>query len=387
MIPFRLAIYYGTSFLVMGIHLPFWPIWLESRGLTAEQIGAVIASGFVMKVLANPIVAHQADRRGERKRIIAVLMILSLCSFLLFSLTGSFWSILLVNGLFLLFWSPAIPLMESLTLQGSMQLGFDYGRVRLWGSVTFILAAVGIGYGLRRGPADMIFVAIALTITLTCISAWWLPDIRTAPSNPSQLTVRVVAKDRRFLIFLLAAALLQSSHAVFYGFGTLHWRQAGIGSDIIGGLWAEGVIVEIVVFIFGARILRRVGPARLMALAGLAAAVRWTGTGLTTALPALVLLQALHGLTFGGAHLGAMYFIQSRIAPDLSATAQSLYSGVVMGIGMGATALFSGHLYGLYGGAAFFPMAVMGGAGGLIIFQLRRRHLSTSSQQNGPPAG
>ena len=75
MIPVRLATYYGMFFLMMGVHFPFWPIWLDSKGLNAEQIGAIVASGFAVKVLVNPIVAHHADRRGERKRLIALFVI------------------------------------------------------------------------------------------------------------------------------------------------------------------------------------------------------------------------------------------------------------------------------------------------------------------------
>ncbi len=372
MIAVRLATYYGASFMMMGIHLPFWPIWLESRGLNAEQIGAIVASGIVMKVLVNPLVAHQADRLGERKRLIAALVVMSFFSFLLFSFTRSFWPILFVNCLFLSFWSPAMPLMESLTLHSSHKFGFDYGRIRLWGSITFMVAAVGIGYILRGGSNDLIFTAIALMMILTCLSAFWLPDIRSTAKRQSQLAFTAILRDRTFVIFLVGTTLIQASHAVYYGFGTIHWQRAGIGSDIIGWLWAEGIVIEIVLFMYGARVLSKVGPSRLIAIAGLAGAIRWAGTGYTTALPALVFLQALHGLTFGAAHLGAMHFIQSRIAPEFSATAQSLYSSAVMGIGMGLAIFFSGRLYAAFEGYAYLPMAVMAAAGGIILYMLRR---------------
>jgi MFS transporter, PPP family, 3-phenylpropionic acid transporter len=373
MIAVRLATFYGTSFLMMGIHLPFWPIWLESKGLSAEQIGAVVASGFVVKVLANPFVAHQSDRRGERKRLIVLLCILALLSFLLFELAVSFWAILFVNCLFLMFWSPAMPLLESLTMQSASQHDFDYGRVRLWGSITFIVGAVGIGHMLKGGSDDLIYLSIALMMVLTAASAFWLPDIRPSTGPQAQLSFMSILGDRSFILFLLGAALIQASHAVYYGFGTIHWQRAGIDSGVIGWLWAEGVIVEIVLFIFGAKVLSRIGPARLLALAGLAGAIRWTGTGMTTALPALIVLQALHGLTFGAAHLGAMHFIKNRIAPELSATAQSLYSSAVMGLGMGAAMLVSGRLYAAVSGQAYLLMAVMSVAGGIIFYFLRRR--------------
>jgi len=299
---------------------------------------------------------------------------LSLFSFMLFSFTDSFWPILLVNCLFLVFWSPAMPLMESLTMQSSIKYGFDYGRVRVWGSITFVIAAVAIGHILKRGSNDLIFSAIVVMIALTCISAFWLPDFRTPPRQQAQFTFLTVLQDRRFVLFLIGTSLIQASHAIFYAFGSIHWQRAGIGTDVIGWLWAEGVTVEIILFIFGPHVLAKVGPTRLIALAGLAGAIRWTGTAFTTELPALVVLQALHGITFGAAHLGAMHFIQKRIAPELSATAQSLYASVVMGIGMGLAMLSSGYLYDTYAGHAYLPMAALATVGGFIIFSLRHKN-------------
>jgi len=373
MIRTRLACYYGATFMMLGVLLPFWPVWLQSRGLDAEQIGIFMASGVVMKIVANPFVAHLADKHGERKRLIILLAGLSLLTFSLFALGQSFWSIVLINCLFVAFWSPAMPLQESLTTQSGARFGFDYGRVRLWGSVTFIVSAVGIGHFLEGRSSDLIFTVIIFTLLLTLVAAFLLPDFRSPTSQQKRLPIIDALKDKKFVAFLVGATLIQSSHAVMYGFGTLHWKQAGIGSDVIGWLWAEGVIVEIVLFIFGPQILSKIGPTRLIALAGLAGAIRWVGTGLTTDLSALIALQALHGMTFGAAHLGAMHFIQDRISPELSATAQGLYSSVVTGVGMGITMYVSGYLYSNYEGQAYFAMGIMAAAGGIIFFLLRRK--------------
>src|SRR5690606_16104494 len=119
--------------------------------------------------------------------------------------------------------------------------------------------------------------------------------------------------------------LIQASHGVLYGFGTLHWQSAGHAKDTIGWLWAEGVVAEILLFSFGAAVLRRLGSPSLLMLGGVAAAGRWILLGFSTDLPVLVVAQLLHGLTFGATHLAAIDFLGRAAPPGLSATAQSLY--------------------------------------------------------------
>ena len=171
---------------------------------------------------------------------------------------------------------------------------------------------------------------------------------------------------------LCACGLIQGSHAVYYAFGTIHWRAIGYSEDIIGALWAEGVIVEVALFAFGAVVIRRFGAGRLTVLAGAAAAVRWAGTGLTDALPAIVVMQALHGISFGAAHLGAMHYIGQHVPLALSATAQSLYSAIVFGLFLGVMLYGAGWLYQMLAGAAYLPMAVAGIMGAGLAWPLLR---------------
>ncbi len=159
---------------------------------------------------------------------------------------------------------------------------------------------------------------------------------------------------------------------MYYAFGTLHWQARGYSDDLIGVLWAEGVIAEIILFAFGNQVVRRLGAERLILLGGVAAAIRWTVTGFTDALPVLICAQALHAFTFGATHLGAIHFVARVVAPSMSATAQSLYSAAVMGLGLGLMLLISGELYGRFGGGAYYGMAAAGLMGALLAVVLQR---------------
>lgn len=375
MIAARLAAFYGVVFFVIGVMLPFWPLWMQSRGLTPEDIGAVMGIGMLMKVAANPVAAGYADRTGARRGLLVSLSAAAALAFAAFWPAHGFWPVLSVTMLFFLFWSPLMPLTETLTMHYGTAGALDYGRVRLWGSLTFIAAAWGGGWALTGRAEDLIYWIILAGAATAVICALLLPDARLPPSGHrhSFSPFLSVLKDRAFLRFIVAAGLIQTSHIIYYAFGTIHWRKAGHSEAVIGWLWAEGVIAEVLLFIWGGRIIARMGPARLIALAGLAGLIRWLGTGITDALPALLVLQVLHGATFGAAHLGSIYFIARRMDAAISATAQSVYAAAVGGVGFSLASLFSGHLYAGYGGAAYLPMAVMAGLGGMIVFRLRRR--------------
>ena len=353
----RLALFYAAMFALIGVHLPFWPVWLQSRGLGATEIGVVLAIGVSVKVIVNPLVAGLADRLGRRRPIMVALAFAALAAFAQFAWTGGFWSIAAVTVLFFAAWSPIMPLGESLTMLAGGGRQLDYGRIRAWGSLAFIVTSVGAGYLLVGRPADTVFGAILAIMVLAATATLALPGTRTTPAEGGRFAPLEVLRDGQFRLFLLAAALIQASHSVYYGFGTLHWKAAGHSESVIGWLWAEGVLAEIVLFAFGARLIGRLGPGVLMGLGGAAGAVRWAMTATAESLTLLIVLQALHAFSFGATHLGAIHYIAGRFPTAVSASAQSLYSAVVMGLGMGLSSLLAGRLYAAYGGGAYAIMA------------------------------
>lgn len=369
----RLAAFYAAFFVVIGVIQPFWPLWLAAQDLDAAEIGVVLAIGVGTKVIGLPIAAHIADRSGERRRPMLRLAVLSTLGFALFALTDSFWPIVLVSLLFFSVWPPVMSLGESLTVMAAQRDGFEYGRVRLWGSLAYIAAALAAGAALARVPAEAVYWMTLAGVASTALVCLALPDMKARPSRLHRLPVVAALRQRPLVLLLTACGLIQGSHAVYYAFATLHWRAAGYSEAVIGALWAEGVIFEVALFACGGWAVRRCGASGLIVLAGLACAVRWLGTGLTDELLALVLLQALHAFSFGAAHLGAMHWMGRNVEPALSATAQSLYSAIVFGLFLGALLYAAGLLYARSAGGAFLPMAAIGLAGALVALPLIRQ--------------
>ncbi len=360
---FRYAAFYGAVFLAVGIYQPFWPVFLKSRGLSAAEIGLVFALASWIRIATGPAIAQIADRSGRAKATLVVVAALCLAIFTGFYSAQGFWPILLVMLPAAICFQPMIPLIESQTMAAVQRERLDYGRIRLWGSLTFILGTVGAGALITGREPDLVFFLVLGALALTLLAALALPAALARRPDGTSLNPLRLLRDGRFLLFLGAASLIQASHAVYYGFSALHWQAAGLSEATIGLLWAEGVAVEVLLFAFSGAVAARAGPAVLLALAALAGILRWTLLATSTDLGLLIAVQALHALTFGAAHLGAMHFIARAAPPGLGATAQSLYSAVSGGVAMGLAMLLAGALYDAAAGQAFLAMTALSTAG------------------------
>ncbi len=374
----RLGVFYAASFLVVGIQLPFWPVWLAGRGLDATEIAGVFAAAIWAKVIATPALGALADRLGMRRGVMIALAALSCAAYAALWPAAGFWPLLGLNLVAGMAQSALMPLGDSITLAAVRTERLDYGRVRVWGSVSFVVAAIGSGAFLAGvaaggdGGDQVLFLVLAASVGLlaACVA------IPVAPAATTRRLRRTglgrLAADPKFWLFVGSAALLQASHQLYYGFGTLYWRELGFSEAVIGMLWAEGVVAEIVLFWYSRRFVARLGPLGLMALGGVAGIVRWSLMGAVPGLAGAAALQLLHALTFGASHLGAMHFMARTVPPGAAASAQSLYAALSAGFGSGLVMLVAGRLYAAYGGGAYPFMALLSAAGFCGVLWLRR---------------
>lgn len=357
----RLSLFYAAYFAVIGIMLPYWPAWLESRGLSPVAIGMVLSVGFWVKLVAHPLLATVADATGTLKRTTVLLALGGITVYGAFWFAGPFWSYLVLAFLLGFTVQSIMPLGEALALSEIKLHGLNYGPIRIWGSLAFIFAAFAVGAATERLGDPVILPLILGTMVVLVASCLWLPGRGGEARKPWSwaAAARLVA-NRRYLIFVGAAGCAQASHAVFYGFGTISWRAVGFGESAIGVLWSLGVVAEIIVFALAARLGRFASAPVLLAAAGIGAIIRWPLTAITHDLIAVGALQLLHGLTFGAAHLGAMRYLQDNAPEGLEATAQAFYYALVSGVVMGLAMPVAGLLYDAYGQGAYLAMGVLG---------------------------
>jgi PPP family 3-phenylpropionic acid transporter len=394
----RLGFLYAALFLVVGCYLPYLPVWLDWRQLNADQIAVLLAAPLFTRILFTPIISFAADRAGGRRTIMIALAWGSLLSFLLLWASEGFWQMLLASVVLAVNFTTIMPLIETVAVGGIRSRQIDYGRVRLWGSLSFIVASFGSGLIIgAAGPQVVLPLLVAATI-LMVLAAHLLPRELAGQGASAPAVLRGIKLEDAvnlvraplFLLFLLAASLIQSSHALYYSFGTLNWRAQSFPDGVIGMLWSVGVIAEVALFAVSGRVIAHYGTARLLMLAGLAATLRWGVMAFDPPLWATALLQTLHAMSFGAAHLAAIHFMTHAVPEDHAATAQGVYAAVVGGIVMGSVTVFSGPLYRTFAGEAYAAMALLAllGASGAYLL-MRRWHggLVAGSQPHSAGGG
>jgi len=396
-------ILFAALYSGFGVQSPYLPAFLGEHGLEPAAIGIVLAGGTAIKLVTGPVAGQLADRLDAARLVFAGCAIGAALAALFYVGAYGFWPLLAVALLQAAALGPLAPLGDSLVLPAAAAATdatgraerpgfdsgsrfdpgprchdrprFDYGTVRGTGSGAFILGsilsgeAVGIaGLGAAMWLNAGLLAAAALSVTrvrqLSRAAAAATPPAaeyggRHAGPRVGH-DVGALLRVPAFRRVMLVAALILSSHALHDGFAMIRWRAAGIAPGVTGLLWAESVAAEVVVFFaIGRPLLDRLGTGGAAMLAAAAGLVRWTVSAETAALPALALIQPLHGLTFALLHLACMRRLAETVPPGLSATALTLYGTVAIGAASVLLTLASGALYGAIGPQGFWVMAAL----------------------------
>ena len=353
----RFALLFAAQFAAVGVLLPFIPPLMAAAGLSAAEVGTILSVGAAVRLVSGPLGGRLADALGRPRAVMAAGAAVAALAACLYGLAGGFAGLLAANLLFALSFACVVPLGDSMALRLARAEGWDYGRVRAAGSAAFIIAAGLAGWVADRAGAGSVAWLLAGTLAAVGVAALALPA-GEAPARRGGGAFRAVLALPAFRRLLLVAAFVQGSHAAYYAFGSIHWAEAGVPATTIGLLWAWSVVAEVALFAWGRPLAERLGARGLALVAAGAGLLRWGITAETVAIPALVLAQALHALTFGAMHLATMRVMQATVPPAVAGTAQTLLAAGIGAVMMVAT-LLAGQGYAAFGAAVFWGMAGM----------------------------
>lgn len=384
----RLSGFYLCYFATLGALIPYWGLYLRAHGYTPAAIGELMAVLMATKIAAPNVWAWVADRRERRMGIVRAASLLSLLAFAGVFIASGFWWLALVMLGFSFFWNASLPQFEAVTLGCLGAHPHRYGRIRLWGSVGFIISVVTLGALLDRFGTGLLPAALAMLFAAIWLLSLLVPNDMAARHRPASESLRSVLRRPTVAALLVTCLLMQASHGPYYAFYTLYLSDHGYAPGLIGQLWALGVVAEIGIFLLMPRLLPACGARRLL-LASLAlAAVRWLLIGVfVDQLPLLLVAQVLHAATFGIYHAAAIHLIHRHFPGRLQGRGQALYSSVSFGVGGALGSLSAGWLWGGVGPVVVYALASAVAILGLVAAVLWVRDTPPAAIATVEPAG
>lgn len=346
-----LATAYAMYFGALGVTAPYLNLYLQDLGFSLAMIGTITALMVAVRIVGQLGWSWLADQTGQsvliiRSASVATVMLIASGWYL-----GASWILVPAMLLWSVTLSACLPQIESITLS---RLGPDksrYGRVRLWGSLGFMLSVVATGYALDITDTSIIMVLMMLLYSGLALSLFAVP--RSALSQgevSSSITEPLLKSVRRVWLLLFVCFLMQASHAPFYTFFSIHLDSLGYSGAQTGALWAIGVVCEVLVFYVAARLLHVMGAQWLLVLTFAAATVRWILLATLAQYPVWVSIsQCLHGLTFGACHAASIHLVHDRFHASSRYRGQAIYASVTYGGGIALGTWLSGWAWQQHG--------------------------------------
>ncbi|MCB1775839.1 MAG: MFS transporter [Candidatus Competibacteraceae bacterium] len=368
----RLSGFYLFYFATLGVLLPYWGLYLLALGFAPARIGELLAIAQITKVIAPNVWGWLGDHTGQRIRIVRwACLATALCFIGVYAAGGSYGRLALVMLLFSFFWNAALPQFEVVTLNHLGEQVHRYSRVRLWGSVGFIGAAVSMGWVVEAWGVTTVPAVLLGLFTLLWVNSLVVPESVEAPDAQSPPPIGQVLRRPAVIAFFIACFLNQAAHGPYYGFFSLYLETFGYSREFIGLMWGLGVAMEVGMFVFMHRLLPRFGPRRLLLAALAMATLRWLLIGHFAAdLPVLLFAQSLHAFTFGVFHAASIHLVHQFFPGALQGRGQALYSSLSFGAGNAVGSLAAGYLWEGLGPAMMFNLAaILAALGGWVAWR------------------
>jgi MFS transporter, PPP family, 3-phenylpropionic acid transporter len=352
------ALFYFSYFAAIGIYVPYWTLYLRDLGLSSLQIGTLYSIPSLCRIIVPPLVGYFADRFNRRSLFLILAAAGQLIPLLLICWFHTYPNLLILISAFALFNSTVLPLGEATVQEEHEKGSLDYGRTRLWGTLSFILLAIAFGKLLDFVGNVWILIGIIICFAIHFFITFVMPEGKMSFKLQSH-KVRLAFLTPGTWIFFACVMLMNIGHGTFYGFYSIYLADLGFQESGIGIHWAVAASVELIVFMFASRIMTRFRAETLISFCCITAVVRWYLTGTFTSFGLLTAVQSLHAFTFGLFHATCLNLLH-RIFPEGSRSiGQSLYTTLGNGVGNFTGIMFAGIFWDQYGGKLFYASSAI----------------------------
>lgn len=338
--------------------LPFLTIYYEDLGLSGTQIGVLASVPPLLSLVSAPVWGVVSDMRKQRKLSLLIAISGAILLALVLSVVRGFVWLIPAVMLFSFFVSPIMPLVDTTTISLLGGQKERYGRLRLWGAIGWGVAAPVVGWMIETDSAVWSFWAYSGLMALGLLIALSVPETGQAHAA-SQTDLRISLAGPRWFLFLIIAFAGGMSLSMISNFLFLFLRQLGADEFSLGLTLTVATLSELPILFFSNRLLARWNEQQLIGAALLFFAVRALAYSFIGVPWLALLIQLLHGPTFSLMWIAGVAYAD-RLAPvGLEATAQGLFSGVMLGVGSAAGAFLGGLAYEHVGLVVMFRLSAL----------------------------
>ena len=364
----RLSRFYFFYYFFVGSFVPYWGIYLQSENFSPSSIGILLSLFQISRIVAPNFWGWLADHTGHRVKWIKLTSFLGLIGFIgIFWAKGFFWIFLVMSALSL-FTSSTLPLAESLTLAHLATTDGHYSRIRLWGSIGFIVASLFLGYLIDLQGINILLWVLLITQAIIFFLSNTIPEAKEIHHKKNDLSIWKIIKTPSVVALLIGCTLMVSAHGVLYNFYSIYLKEHGYSSATIGWLWAVGVICEIFIFMLMPKILRRYSLKTILLMSLFLGVIRFILIGASPDHFYLLLIaQMFHAATFGSFHAASIEVIAYFFKGRNQSRGQAIYNSVAYGIGGTIGGLGGGYLIQYLGGQLGFMIAAISPLIGFIV--------------------
>ncbi len=379
----RLSRFYFVYYFFVGAFVPYWGLYLKSEQFTAADIGILMSLFQISRIFAPNFWGWLADHTGKRAQWIQLTAFLGLCGFTAVFWAHGFYWLFFVMAALSLFTSSTLPLAESLTLAHLATTNGHYSRIRMWGSLGFIVASVILGYFIDfAGIRGLLWFLLIVQMVLLMLSRT-LPDPKVVQHAHDQFSIWQVIKQPNVIALLVGCSLMVTAHGVLYNFYSIYLSDHGYSKGLIGLLWSVGVICEIGIFMLMPKIMQHYSLKTILLISLALAVFRFCLIGFAIDnIWLLVLAQTLHAATFGSFHAASVEVITQFFNGRHQAKGQAIYNSVAYGIGGTIGGVAGGYALQYLGGQKTFMLAAIFPLIGILVIGLGLKLSRQSDNQS-----
>jgi PPP family 3-phenylpropionic acid transporter len=323
---------YVTLFAAIGAMAPYIPVYYQSLGLRLDAVGLLGALSAAAGLIGAPLWGAVADRFGTSRLVMpAAAGAATIAAGLLALVTGPVAVVVAVAALGVAMGGVS-PILDARALETVATDRNRYGRLRVWGSASFIVGTVVTGLLIQQTGIRGLFIVLVLGLMATALVGLGIRSQELLPSLPRLGGIRAVLRNPVLVPFLLAALLAWSAASAINGFFSIHLVQIGAPESLVGISWALGALVEVPVMIAFPIVGARFGVERLLLLGSLLFVLRAIIVVVVRDPVLVTLSMAVHGAAFALVLVGGVTYVSRHAPPGTAATAQGILSAMTFGL-------------------------------------------------------